>query len=976
MMAQSGHGARKESNWKADAAVFGLTGLFLGASLGHGLWPALSGTVLGLGVAGLRWSRSENDRLRDSISALESQQADFDRRLRSLMPTPQAVPDAPSETQTIDAIESIAGAGVGEARPSVASGQGVSLDEASREVSTSASATSGDSLTDAVDAAFAGLPESDADPGAGRGADHPPTRPAAGPSPLETLLGSVRSFFFGGNTVVRAGLLVLLVGITLLAKYAADNAIFPVEARLASAALLGLGLVGVGYRQREARPGFGMSLQGGGIAALYLVTFFAFKVYGLVPGGLAFALFVALAIATVMLSLLQASEPLVVIGSLGGFLAPILASTGEGNHVVLFSYYLLLNLSIAAVAWRQSWRVPGIVAFVCTYGVATTWGVLRYEAEFFGSTEPFVLAFLALFTGIAVAHAWRRPPELRGMIDGTLVFGTPFVSIMLQSALVHDRELGLALSAAGFGVFYGVVALGLWRTAQRDLRPLAEAFIAIAVGFATMAIPFAFDEALTTSIAWALEGAGLYWVGARQSRGVPRFAGIVLQLLAAFAFWGSGILDRVDSSEFLPLANGRALSCFSLAFAGLFIAQQAYSKHASRSQVETTIAQGLGVWGLLWWTGGLLAEIDQFVEADFQASAILVAIAATAAALEWGAQRSGWEPGRILALVSVPAAGLGFLFALETLPHLLAYGGWVVWPLVFAVFYVLWERMSESESSCLGAFRSGALWLLAIVTAVAAWGLMQEGVGLRNDWRSAAFGAGLGSVLLGCLAWNRRGRSPFDRSPEHAITIGLGPIAAVCLLTTLGLQFAADGDAAPIPHSPLLNPTDLTVALLAVAVIGWWKQVGEVMEEWVDERSQRNAASGLVAFGFIWLNGLLARAVHQWMDVPFNADALWNSTPMQVTLSIAWTLVGLAGMLLSSRLRLRSLWVGCAALLAVVVVKLFTVDLSQLSTVARIVTFLDVGSLLLVLGYFSPVPPSEEEPGSAEADTVPLGERE
>jgi uncharacterized membrane protein len=58
------------------------------------------------------------------------------------------------------------------------------------------------------------------------------------------------------------------------------------------------------------------------------------------------------------------------------------------------------------------------------------------------------------------------------------------------------------------------------------------------------------------------------------------------------------------------------------------------------------------------------------------------------------------------------------------------------------------------------------------------------------------------------------------------------------------------------------------------------------------------------------------------------------------------------------------LWIGCAVLLAVVVVKLFTVDLSQLSTVARIGTFLAVGALLLVVGYVSPVPPGAavEEP--------------
>ncbi len=59
---------------------------------------------------------------------------------------------------------------------------------------------------------------------------------------------------------------------------------------------------------------------------------------------------------------------------------------------------------------------------------------------------------------------------------------------------------------------------------------------------------------------------------------------------------------------------------------------------------------------------------------------------------------------------------------------------------------------------------------------------------------------------------------------------------------------------------------------------------------------------------------------------------------------------------------------GFAGLLAVVVVKLFTVDLSQLSTLARIGTFLAVGGLLLVLGYVSPVPPGDDDEIARDGD--------
>jgi uncharacterized membrane protein len=46
-----------------------------------------------------------------------------------------------------------------------------------------------------------------------------------------------------------------------------------------------------------------------------------------------------------------------------------------------------------------------------------------------------------------------------------------------------------------------------------------------------------------------------------------------------------------------------------------------------------------------------------------------------------------------------------------------------------------------------------------------------------------------------------------------------------------------------------------------------------------------------------------------------------------------------------------------ATLLGVTVVKLFFVDLGEIGTVARIVSFITVGILMLVIGYLAPTPP-------------------
>jgi uncharacterized membrane protein len=54
----------------------------------------------------------------------------------------------------------------------------------------------------------------------------------------------------------------------------------------------------------------------------------------------------------------------------------------------------------------------------------------------------------------------------------------------------------------------------------------------------------------------------------------------------------------------------------------------------------------------------------------------------------------------------------------------------------------------------------------------------------------------------------------------------------------------------------------------------------------------------------------------------------------------------------------RVIWFTGAVLLGIVLAKMFLVDLSRSATVARIVSFIGVGVLMLVIGRFSPVPPA------------------
>ena len=101
--------------------------------------------------------------------------------------------------------------------------------------------------------------------------------------------------------------------------------------------------------------------------------------------------------------------------------------------------------------------------------------------------------------------------------------------------------------------------------------------------------------------------------------------------------------------------------------------------------------------------------------------------------------------------------------------------------------------------------------------------------------------------------------------------------------------------------------------------------------------------------------------------MPNSFDSLWRSAGLQSTLSIAWTLLG-SGLMAVAGLRhkRRDVWIVGSILLGFVVLKLLIVEPADIGTVSQIISFIGVGLILLVIGYFAPLSPktgqSAEQP--------------
>lgn len=777
----------------------------------------------------------------------------------------------------------------------------------------------------------------------------PSPQPAAvpsGPSLWERLVG--------GNLVVKIGIVILFFGVGFLLKYAYEHTHIPIEVRLIGVAIGAMALLGFGWRLRHHRAGYALALQGGGIGVLYLTIFAAFRLFHLLPGGVAFALLVAMAAFSAVLAVLQDSRALAMIGAGGGFLAPILASTGGGSHVMLFSYYAVLNAGILGVAWHKAWRPLNLLGFAFTFAIGTLWGREYFTAELFASTEPFLVLFFLFYVAIPVLFARREAPQLRGYVDGTLVFGVPLVAFGLQAVLVREFEYGAAWSALALSFFYLGLARLLYSRAGDNLRLLVEAFLALGVVFGTLAIPLAL-EGRWTSAAWALEGAAIVWMGVRQGRILARGFGIALQFAAGVAF----VRGADHAYGAVPVANSFYLGCVFLAVAGLFCAWYLERNRARVHATEVAVAGLLFAWGLFWWTFGGLLEIDRHVPHPYRVHAALMFFAGSCVAFSLLWQHLEWRWVRFPAIALLPLMALALLANIAQHVHPSARLGFIAWPLALVAQLWLLRRHDAEDKTYLEGVHAAGLWLLAVLGSWEIGWQIDHLVQGKAVWPLIAWALVPGALLMLLAARAERIAWPIAAHLKSYLMSGALPLALFLGAWTVYANFTNSGDPAPLPYVPLLNPLDLAQLGAFLVLFNWLAELKRL--DFAAALGQTMVNSAFGAAGFIWLNGVLLRTLHHWAGVPFALDVMLRSVLVQASLSIFWSIIALCVMVLATRRGLRSLWIAGAGLMAVVVGKLFLVDLSNVGGIERIVSFIGVGLLMLVIGYFSPVPPKKME---------------
>ncbi|HET9641786.1 MAG TPA: DUF2339 domain-containing protein, partial [Burkholderiaceae bacterium] len=747
----------------------------------------------------------------------------------------------------------------------------------------------------------------------------------------ETML----AWFRGGNAIVRLGVVILFIGVAFLLRFAAEHTRIPIELRLTGVALGAIALVAIGWRLRVRRPGYGVSLQGAGAGLLYLVIFAALRLYDLLPPVLAFTLLAALSVLTALLAMLQNALPLAVLGFSGGFLAPVFASSGQGSHVALFSYYLVLNLGIAWVASRKAWKLLNLVGFVLTFVIGAAWGWAAYRPELFWSTEPFLVLHFALYLYVSVQYSRQllaapgSAPQARvPYVDGGLLFGLPFVTFGLQAGLVRHLPYGLAVSSAALSGIYLLLGRWLWRQGGASMRLLTEGMLALGLVFLVLVTPLALD-ARWTGAAWAVQGAGVLWIALRQQRGWAALLGLMLQLAAAVAFWS---VDRPFHAA--PFANPHLLGALLLGLSALVSARllrqaargEAFAWPGAARPLPAETIIGIHwlmlVLGCVQVLAGIWLEWRQVDAPSLDAGwrvALMFSIAAIV--LESLKRRLRWPelslPARVLtafALLTSASSVLDRLWLADSLfTRLTAGWGWLELTLVAGTAAWLLHRLDHDEPG--GNEEERASRSLALEHLLLGWYLMwQGGVGLyaiaaRLIARHEAWTPLAAIVPPTLFAWWIAERLSKARWPAAAHPLAwsrglLLPWLALLLLWSLLANLLLDGSMQPLSYVPLLNPVDLGHGLALLYALRVWR---------VGCAPGRVLAPVASVAGFCWVTSILVRTLHHWAGTPMWLHGALHRSVVQAGLTLLWTAIALVAMLFAARRAsprfARSVWI-------------------------------------------------------------------
>lgn len=784
----------------------------------------------------------------------------------------------------------------------------------------------------------------------------------------------------GGNWFNRIGVLAIFLGVAFFLKYAVDNQWIGPTGRVMIGGAIGIAFLIGGERLRQRYASYAYGLTGGGIAILYASIWFASgKRYDLLAPTVAFAL---MAIVTATASLLAArynALPIAVLGLIGGFLTPILLSTGVDNETGLFSYIALLDAGVLALAYSKQWRSLNYLSFISTVLMFAAWMDKWYATEKLWTTIFFLTLFFILFALLAVLYnvVNRRATQ---WLDLAMVFSNALLYFGTSYELLDDeyhRMLGL------FAVLVAAFYLGLgYFTSRRDAEDklLVFTFVGLGLLFSILAVPIQFDQHWVT-MGWAVEGAVMTWIGLRANDRTSRYAGLAVFAVALSHWILVDVQDfaYVTSNHFVPLLNRRALSCAVLV-AALAAAALFYKRHGEKVEEQSSYA------GLLILAANGLAIALLSLDANdyFEQKKAL------ASGREALGSLGNSKALMLTALWTIYGVGMLFVGLTRRLKPLRFLALFLLAGATVKVFVVDLRYYDASWHTLIANQTFAAFALVVISLAVGAWFYLssqkadeeERGIVLPLLIGAANVLAifALSAEVMGHFARIRSEIAAYEidrieNTKQFALSILWTIYGAVALFVGLkrgtralriGALLLIVATTAKVLivdlsyydaswHTLVFNQTFAVFALLVLALSSIARAYGQSKSADKDERS--TLVPVLVAgANLLALVALSAEALGYYAS-QMGVKGMTSETlgvlrlGQQLSLSVVWAIYGGGMLTVGIARRSRLLRVMALLLLGLTIFKVFLFDLSSLEKLYRIISFIVLGAILLAVSF-------------------------
>jgi uncharacterized membrane protein len=396
----------------------------------------------------------------------------------------------------------------------------------------------------------------------------PPPRPAPTPTPTPNAVDWARSVkwrpkvstvdLLGAKALAFTGGVVTLLGVLFFFVLAVNRGWIGPEIRVACGGIASAILVGSGVwlKRRYGATYSALTAVGTGLAGAYATLLAATSLYDLLSKPVALVVAAAIAATGLAISLVWSSEIVAGFGLIGAMLVPATLVFQGGLQQIGTAFVAVVFAAAAVVAVRQRWwrllQVAAVVSAPQALAQAS-------DADAPGAAIVTLAAvFWLLFVAAGVAFQLRLGRALRGAPASFLTGGAVFAGLC-AALLYNDRSLGFALLIAA-GV-YAALAAAFFKPA-RELATLlwALALTGVAVGLAEVL------SGSSLTYAWAAEAALLAWLSTRvrdERFQLPALAYLGLALLHTLAYEANP--DHLFEVSRHPAAGAPAVLAVALA---------------------------------------------------------------------------------------------------------------------------------------------------------------------------------------------------------------------------------------------------------------------------------------------------------------------------------------------------------------------------------------------------------------------------